>query len=221
MFAITLDRLLSAGRASDCGLRLCSSLYFAPRQERADQPVPVGRNSHDYRKIDHGMDSQNRHIYYELYFAGSSAVFRSCGNPGNEMGDQEMAKKESQFQAKLIKDKVALSDNGDLVTVDDEVEVEEGRTETVPFAYVLKNDSGYIQGFPDLTILYKDRWAVLETKRGEKEHHQPNQDHYVDTLNSMSYSSFIFPENKEKVFDELEQAFKFRRRSRVSKREQV
>lgn len=96
-----------------------------------------------------------------------------------------MAKKESAFQAQLIKDLKNL----------------------YPGCVVLKNDSSYIQGFPDLTVLYKDKWAVLECKKGENEHHQPNQDHYVEKLNEMSYSSFIFPENKEKVLNELEQAF--------------
>jgi len=27
---------------------------------------------------------------------------------------------------------------------------------------ILKNDANYIQGFPDLLILYKNNWAVLE-----------------------------------------------------------
>lgn len=106
-----------------------------------------------------------------------------------------MAKKESRFQAQLIKDLKDL----------------------YPGCVVLKNDAGYIQGFPDLTVLYKDKWAVLECKKGEKEPHQPNQDHYVETLNEMSYSSFIFPENKEKVLNELEQTFEPGRRSRVSR----
>lgn len=105
-----------------------------------------------------------------------------------------MAKKESAFQAQLIKDLKNL----------------------YPGCVVLKNDSSYIQGFPDLTVLYKDKWAVLECKKGENEHHQPNQDHYVEKLNEMSYSSFIFPENKEKVLNELEQAFEPGRRACVS-----
>lgn len=79
--------------------------------------------------------------------------------------------------------------------------------ETYPGCVVLKNDANYIQGFPDLTILYKDRWAVLECKRSENEPHRPNQDHYVESLNEMSYSSFIFPENKEKVMSELDRVF--------------
>lgn len=88
-----------------------------------------------------------------------------------------------------------------------------------PGCVILKNNPLYIQGFPDLTILYKKHWAVLECKRSEDEEHQPNQDHYVEQLNDMSYSAFIFPENKEKIYNELEQALKPRRKSRVSKRE--
>lgn len=76
-----------------------------------------------------------------------------------------------------------------------------------PGCVVLKNDANYIQGFPDLTILHKDRWAVLECKKGEKEKHQPNQDYYVEKLNGMSYSAFICPENKQQIMSELEKIF--------------
>lgn len=78
--------------------------------------------------------------------------------------------------------------------------------ELFPGCIVLKNDSGYIQGFPDLTILYGKRWAILECKRSANENHQPNQDIYVNRLNAMSYAAFIYPENKELIFYELQQA---------------
>lgn len=80
-----------------------------------------------------------------------------------------------------------------------------------------KLDSGDIQGIPDLLILYKNKWAALEVKRSEHESHRPNQDYYVDRLGKMSYSSFIYPENKEKVLDEIEQAFRPRRSACVPK----
>ena len=65
-----------------------------------------------------------------------------------------------------------------------------------PGCLVLKNDPNYIQGIPDLTVLYNDKWALLEAKKDGKAHHQPNQDYYVDEANKMSFASFIFPENK-------------------------
>ena len=74
-------------------------------------------------------------------------------------------------------------------------------------AIVLKNDANYIQGFPDLTILYKDKWAVLECKKSSNEKHQPNQDEYVERLNGMGYSAFIFPENKKDILNELHKFF--------------
>lgn len=76
-----------------------------------------------------------------------------------------------------------------------------------PGCLVMKNDSSYIQGIPDWTILYKNKWAVLEAKREKDANKQPNQDYYVEKLNDMSYSRFVYPENKEEVMKELHEFF--------------
>lgn len=70
---------------------------------------------------------------------------------------------------------------------------------------VMKNDSAYIQGIPDLLILYNDKWAALEVKKSGAASHRPNQEYYVDKMDDMSFARFIYPENKEVVLDELQQ----------------
>lgn len=97
-----------------------------------------------------------------------------------------MAKLESKFQKELM----------------DEIE------RTYPGCVIMKNDSSYRQGFPDWTIFYKDKWAVLEAKRDENATHQPNQDYYVEKLDGMSFSRFVYPENKNQVLRELKKIFK-------------
>lgn len=92
--------------------------------------------------------------------------------------------RENQFQASLIKE----------------------LRRRFPGCMILKNDSSYMQGVPDLLILYNDRWATLEVKKSEDATHQPNQDYYVETMNKMSFSAFIFPQNKEDVLDALERS---------------
>ena len=97
-----------------------------------------------------------------------------------------MARLERDFQAKLIKDLKRL----------------------FPGCIVLKNDAQYRQGIPDITILYGQRWATLETKRGTKSAARPLQPYYVDRMNRMSFSSFINPENRQEVLDALQTALR-------------
>lgn len=102
--------------------------------------------------------------------------------------------KESEFQSELIKE----------------------LKREFPGCMVLKNDPNYIQGIPDLIILYKDKWAALEVKKEEDAPHQPNQDYYISLMNGMSFAKFIYPENKEEILDELQRSFRIRRTSRLS-----
>lgn len=94
--------------------------------------------------------------------------------------------KESEYQANLIKRIKKL----------------------LPDSIILKNDPGYKQGIPDLIILNGQRWATLECKKSKEARHQPNQDFYVETMNEMSFSSFIYPENEKEVLDGLQKALR-------------
>lgn len=76
-----------------------------------------------------------------------------------------------------------------------------------PGCVIMKNDSGYYPGIPDLTILYKNCWAMLEVKTSIKAKEQPNQQYYVEKLDDLSFAAFIFPENEEEVLNELQDTF--------------
>lgn len=86
-----------------------------------------------------------------------------------------------------------------------------------PGCIVMKNDANYIQGIPDLLILFKNRWAALECKKSANAKRQPNQEYYIELMNKMSFASVIFPENKEEVLNELQQAFRLTRNSRATR----
>ena len=73
---------------------------------------------------------------------------------------------------------------------------------------IMKLDSSYIQGIPDLLVLYNNKWAVLECKKSASSHRQPNQEYYVDLMDRMSFARFIFPENKDEVLTDLARLFK-------------
>lgn len=94
--------------------------------------------------------------------------------------------KESKFQRQLI----------DALTV------------RFPGCLILKNDANYIQGIPDLLLLYKEHWAMLECKQSAKSARRPNQEYYVKILNEMSFASFVYPENMEEVLDAIQRSFK-------------
>ena len=93
---------------------------------------------------------------------------------------------ENKFQSKLIKELKKI----------------------FPGCIVMKNDSSYIQGIPDLLVLYKNKWASLEVKKSANASKRPNQQYYVDLMNKMSFARFISPENKKGVLDELRKTFK-------------
>ena len=97
--------------------------------------------------------------------------------------------KEREFQGKLIKEIKKI----------------------LPGSIVLKNDPNYLQGVPDLLILYNDKWALLECKNTapkDANAFRPNQNYYLELTNEMSFARVIYPENKKEVLDELQQALR-------------
>jgi hypothetical protein len=76
----------------------------------------------------------------------------------------------------------------------------------LPGCEILKNDTKYKQGIPDLSIFYNDRWAMLEVKASANSSEQPNQEYYVEKFSAMSFAAFIHPENEAEVLHDLQLA---------------
>jgi hypothetical protein len=108
-----------------------------------------------------------------------------------------MGKLERDFQAKLIKELRVL----------------------FPGCIIQKSNAEHLSGVPDLTILFGDKWATLECKARSDSEERPGQRYYVELMDRMSFSAFIYPENKEQVLDGLQRALRPRRQTRVSQRE--
>ena len=96
-----------------------------------------------------------------------------------------MGKRENSFQSDLIK------------------EIEQRYEGCV----ILKNDANYKQGIPDLTVFYKDRYAILETKKDCNATYRPNQEMYLDLFDEWTFAKRVEPENKEEVLHELDAFF--------------
>jgi hypothetical protein len=73
----------------------------------------------------------------------------------------------------------------------------------LPGAFVIKLSTDFVQGLPDLLVLFGERWAVLEVKASATEPYRPNQEYYLRLFAEMSFAATICPENEEEVLDEL------------------
>lgn len=100
-----------------------------------------------------------------------------------------MDKLESEFQTRLVKQ----------------------LEELIPGCFILVKPGYYIQGFPDLLVLYKNMWVALECKRSESAPYEPNQPWYLAELDSMGYAATIYPENSKEIIDEVLQSFGLKR----------
>ena len=85
----------------------------------------------------------------------------------------------------------------------------------LPGCFVMKQDSSYVQGIPDLVIFFESQWAMLEVKKSKDEKYEPNQEYYLESLGEMSFTSTIYPENEAEVLDALQSAFGVGRPSRL------
>lgn len=93
-----------------------------------------------------------------------------------------MAKRESKFQKDSVIDQLHKQ---------------------IPGCIVIKNDPTYLQGIPDLTVIYGSRCALLEVKRDAAASHRPNQEYYVKVIRDQGgYASFVYPENVDSVLRE-------------------
>lgn len=76
-----------------------------------------------------------------------------------------------------------------------------------PGCIILKNDPSYQQGIPDYLLLWGPYWAALEIKRDASAPYQPNQEWFLNQMNTMSFAATIHPGNQEEVYRGLQQAF--------------
>jgi hypothetical protein len=102
--------------------------------------------------------------------------------------------REMQYQAKLIRKVQQL----------------------LPGCQIIKLDPRETQGIPDILILYRNQWAMLEVKMAPTSAEQPNQDYYVNLFDEMSFASFINPENEEEVLNALQSTLGSDREARLS-----
>lgn len=74
--------------------------------------------------------------------------------------------------------------------------------ECFPECICMKNDAKYIQGIPDFTVLFENKYVLLEFKRSSNASVRPNQNYYINKHKNLSSPCgfFVSPENADLVF---------------------
>lgn len=73
-----------------------------------------------------------------------------------------------------------------------------------PNCDILKNNSAYIQGIPDWSVIQGHKHAYLEIKIEKNAKKQPNQEYYIKKANnSGGFGRFVYPENENEVLNDL------------------
>ena len=76
-----------------------------------------------------------------------------------------------------------------------------------PGGISMKNDAGYRQGYPDLIYTY-GKTIHLETKRSDEASFRPNQNFYINLINTQGgFARSINPQNEDEIFKEIHQYF--------------
>lgn len=71
---------------------------------------------------------------------------------------------------------------------------------------ILKNDSGYLQGIMDLTVILPGAIIFIEVKPYEEAPYEPNQEYYLDLVQQFGFfSCTLHPGNEEEVFRAIQQ----------------
>lgn len=100
-----------------------------------------------------------------------------------------MAGRESKFETKLVN------------TLE---------TDLFPGSIVLKIYP-FIQGTPDRIMLWENTWAAFEVKRSGIATLRPNQRHYIQLLNKMSFAQIVYPEREQEFLNAIQRALSFKK----------
>ncbi len=88
-----------------------------------------------------------------------------------------------------------------------------------PGIHILKQDpASNFNGLLDYILLYGDRWAMLEAKRGRGAAQQSHQEYYIRVFDELSFAAFVNPTNLDEVIHDLQSAFGLRGPSRFTQR---
>lgn len=76
-----------------------------------------------------------------------------------------------------------------------------------PEVVVVRTNPQLQQGIPDLIVLSRRNWVALELKRSRTARHRPNQSYWLDRLGLIGFARFLYPENEQEVFNEIQTLF--------------
>lgn len=79
-----------------------------------------------------------------------------------------------------------------------------------PDCEITRGNSATKQGIPDTFVFYDNAWVALEFKISPDAATRPNQSWYVERFNKMSYATFVYPDNADEVFREIQHTFNTR-----------